>query len=166
MTPRPRLRTIELTAHRAAFRRTLTWVIIAASVVAGVGYMLPAHQLTDEEGFHSNYNDGGPLSLVVLAAVVVVAFALRRFRLGSGMITGVVGIVGVFGALIPVLLAHLLSGVEESYGELVFAAGELTLLFTSATLIVVEPILYILERRRIVREARPAELPVATIHSR
>lgn len=140
--------------------------MMAASVIAGVGYVLPAHQLKHEESFHSNYADGGPLPLIVLAAVLGTTFALRRFRLGSGVITGAVGVVGVFGSLIPVVLAHFLSSYEEGVGELVFAVGELGLLFTSATLLVVEPILYILERRRIVHEARPAELPVAKIASR
>lgn len=139
---------------------------MAAAVVAGVGYVLPAHRLRYEKTFHSNFADGGIISLVVLAAVIVAAFALRKRRLGAGVITGVIGVAGVFGSIVPVVLAHFLSRVEEGYGEMVFALGEITLLFTSAALVVIEPILYVLERRRIERESRPATLPVATIVSR
>ena len=155
-----------MTAHRAAFRRTLTWLIVLGAVVAAVGYLLPAHRVFDEDRVHSNYADGGIVPLLIWALVAVIAVTCRKFRLGSGMATGAVAAGGAIAALMPVVLVHFLSRTEEHYGEMVFALGELTLLGIGATLFVVEPILYVLERRRIERDARPPGLPVATLRAR
>ena len=163
---RPGLRTIDLTSHRAAFRRTATYVMIAAALVAAVGYVLPAHRLENYADFHSNLHDGSVISLFVLGAVAVIAYALRNLRLGSGMITGIAGAAGAIGALLPVFLVHLFSHYDVGYGDNMFWLGELVLFFTGLTLLVAEPLLYVFERRRIERDARPAELPMAAVVSR
>jgi len=142
-----------------------TFVMIAAALVAAVGYVLPAHRLNGDADFHSNFHDGGVLSLVILGAVAVIAYALRNLRLGSGMITGIVAAAGAFCALMPVVLAHLLSSYEHGYGESMFVIGELVLFFGGLALVAAEPLLYVLERGRIERDARPAELPRAAVVS-
>ncbi len=140
--------------------------MIAAALVAAVGYVLPAHRLQGEADFHSNFHDGGVISLFILGAVAVIAYALRNLRLGSGMITGVIGAAGAFFALMPVILAHFLSSYDEGVGQGIFIIGELALFFSGLVMLVGEPVLYVLERRRIERDSRPAELPVAAVVSR
>jgi hypothetical protein len=163
---RPGLRTFDLTSHRASFRRTLSFAMIGAAIVAAIGYVLPAHRLEGDTAFHSNFDDGGVLSILILAAVAAIVFALRKLRFGSGMISGVVSAGGALAAIVPVVLAHLFSSSEDGYGETVFAVGVLALFFTGLVSLFAEPLLYVLERRSKERALRPAPLPIATIASR
>jgi hypothetical protein len=158
---RQRLRTIRLTGARAIIRSTSFLAIAIAAVVAGIGYVLPAHRLASDAHFHSNAADGGPLPLVVLAFVAAAAVLLRRLRIGAGMLTGMIGAGGAIAAVAPVLLAHLFSSVEATYGDHMFALGLLGMFFVGIALLIAEPILYVLERRSIQRAALPAPLPVA-----
>lgn len=132
-----------------------------SAAVAAVGYVLPAHRVPDYGSIHSNAADGGPLPLLVAAFVFTMALVLRRYRLGAGIAAGVIGAAGAIGAVAPVVLAHLFQHVEVHYGENVFAAGVLGMFFIGAALMIAEPVLYLLERRRIEQASRPAPLPVA-----
>ena len=159
---RPRLRSIELTGPRALIRTIAFYALLICSLAAAIGYVAPAHRLRDEH-FHSNFDDGGIGSLLVLVALGVGVFLLRRMRFGGGMIAGVVAAGGAVLALAPVLLAHFLSSPEYAWGEHLFAIGELGLFFGGAALLLAEPVLYLLERRRIERASRPAPLPAARV---
>lgn len=162
MQERPRLRTIELTEGRELARKLTLGALPVFAVIAALGYVLPAHRLEHEWVFHSNFSDGGPASLLVLAGVVLCTGLLfRHGRFGAGMGAGVLGMLGAVLALAPVFLVHMFSHVDHSYGESLFAIGELGLFFTGAAVLVVEPIVFLLERRRIVRASMPVELPVA-----
>jgi hypothetical protein len=101
------------------------------------------------------------LPLVALAIVIVAALMLRRLRLGAGVVAGVLGAGGAFAAVAPVVLTHLFRTPELAYGEDVFMVGVLGLFFIGVAFAVVEPILYVLERRSVERASRPAPLPMA-----
>ena len=161
MQDRPKLRTIELTQGRALFRRIVLGALPVLAVVAALGYVLPAHQIDPVQGFHSNFHDGGPLSLFVLGGVAVATMLLGRIGFGAGFGAGVAAMIGAVIALAPVFLVHLFQHVEQGPGETLFALGELGLFFTGAIAIIAEPIVYLFERRRIVRATLPAELPTA-----
>jgi ABC-type spermidine/putrescine transport system permease subunit II len=162
---RPGLRTFDLTSRRASVRQALTYVMLSAALVAAVGYVLPAHRLDGDAGFHSNFADGGVLPVILLGFAAAVVFALRKLRFGAGMISGIVSGAAAFFSVVPVILIHMFDSYEEGYGEALFAVGVLALFASGVLSLVVEPVLYVLERRRIERDARPAALPVATIAS-
>jgi hypothetical protein len=161
MQLRESLAKIDLTGPRRTFRRISTWAITGFAAIGTLGYVLPAHEI--HGSWHSNYADGGPFTLVVLAIVIAAALGLRNRQLGSGMVTGLLAIVGSVVALAPVLLVHLLSHVEHGAGEGLFAIGELGLFFGGFAMLVSEPILYVLERRFRLRMRQPRlpRLPVA-----
>jgi hypothetical protein len=181
VTTRPRLRSLDLTGPRATIRRTAFIALIASAVVAAIGFVLPAHRLVyvpssgayidlgaqpGETSFHSLLADGGPLSIVaLLTAAAFVAMLMRSRRLGAGMLAGLLAAGGAVLAIGPIILVHLFSKYETAIGNHLFAIGELVLLFVGAGLVIAEPILYLLERRRIERASRPAPLPVARIAS-
>jgi hypothetical protein len=170
---RPRLRAIVLSGPRRAVRRAGFIAIAVAAVVTAVGYLLPAHRLvyarglfdqTGEATFHSNAADGGPMPLVALATVCVLALVLRGRRwLGAGMLAGALGAGGAVLSVLPVLLVHLLSSHELAIGEHVFVFGVFGLFIASSAHFLVEPVLFVLERRRLEQAARPAPLPVAVV---
>ncbi|HEY5925797.1 MAG TPA: hypothetical protein VIV11_29120 [Kofleriaceae bacterium] len=165
MQERPGLRAIELSGAAAWCRRITLGALPVFAAIGALGYVLPAHQLSYDEPFHSNYADGGPWSLVVLAAVAVSTFLLRKRGFGAGIAAGVTAMGGAVWAVAPVLLAHMFQNPTDGPGELVFALGILGLFFVGAIAFIAEPILYVLERRRIVRATLPAELPVARVFS-
>lgn len=160
-TKRPRLTEVTLTGPRALLRNALGWALVGIPVIAAIGYLLPAHQLRDG-AVHSNYADGGIASLLVLLAACAVALTLRRRRFGAGMLSGGIALVAAVGALAPVLLVHLLQDMTAFYGEGVFAVGIIGLFCSGAALLFAEPILYLLERRKITRELEPV-VPVARL---
>ena len=162
---RPRLRTIELSGAAGWCRRIALGALPVFAAIGALGYVLPAHQLSYDEPFHSNFADGGPLSLIVFAAVAVCTFLLRGRRFGAGMLSGLIAMGGAVCALAPVLLVHMFQNPTEGPGELLFVLGLLGLFFVGAAALIAEPILYLLERRRIERAAQPAELPVARVFS-
>lgn len=164
MTERLRLHRVKLTGNRAGLRRMLIGSLALFAVIGAVGYVLPAHRVGSDTAFHSNFADGGPLSLLVLMAAGVSVLLLRKRGLGAGAASGLIASVGAVIAVAPVLLAHLFSHIEEGIGEPVFALGVLGMFFLGATTLVAEPVLYVIERRRIERALRPAPLPVARIH--
>jgi hypothetical protein len=100
---------------------------------------------------------------IVLAVVSVLALVVRGRRwLGAGMFAGVLGAGGAVLTVLPVLLVHLFSRHETAIGEYVFGFG--ALFIASAAHFLAEPILFLLERRRLEQAARPAPLPVAVVH--
>lgn len=149
-----------LTGPRATIRNIGFYAVAALAAMSAIGYLLPAHRL-EGETFHSNAADGGPFPLVALSIVVVAALLLRRLHLGAGMIAGILGAGGAFACVIAVLLRHMFSSPEIAYGEHVFALGVLGSFFVGIAFVIAEPILYVLERRRVERASRPAPLPVA-----
>jgi hypothetical protein len=160
---RMRLLDVRLVGAAALFRSFMFWCLAALAAIGALGYVMPAHRVRGDIEFHSNYADGGPFSLLVFALVIGVALALRRHRFGAGMIAGATASVGAVLALGPVFLVHFLSTVEDGPGEVLFAMGVLGCFFGGAIALVAEPILYVVERRRLEREAAPPSLPVARI---
>jgi len=173
---RPRLRAIDLTGGRAALRLTLFITTAIAAIVALIGYVLPAHRLeyvpptgawldltaqAGETSFHSNLADGGWLPLFILPVVAIGLFVLRRLRFGAGFFAAVLGGGGALLVVSPVLLVHMFSKYETAAGEGVFQLGLLVLFVASCALLVAEPAVYLLERRRIIRASQPAPLPTA-----
>jgi hypothetical protein len=181
VTTRIRLRTLELTGPRALARRSAFIAIVGSAVVAAIAFALPAHRLVyvpssggyldlaaqpGETAFHSLLDDGGPLSMVALFTVAAFALMLMRSRrLGAGMLAGLLSAGGAVLAIGPIILVHLFSKVESAIGADLFAIGELVVFFGGVALVIGEPILYLLERRRIERASRPAPLPVARLAS-
>lgn len=166
MHPKLRLVSLELSGARRILRATTTWLIVTCASVAAIGYLLPAHDLLDGNGWHANIHDGGWFPLAALVLVIGATLALRNRRLGSGMLTGVLAIGGAIGALVPVVLVHFLEKMDTGIGEHVFAAGILGLLLSGAVTFFAEPILYIVERGSRIRELRarlPQQLPVARV---
>lgn len=120
---------------------------MAGSAVAFAGYLLPAHRREHDEHFHSNFADGGAIPLVVLAAAFVLAALLRTKKIGAGMIAGVLSFGAAIGAVIPVVLVHLFESMRWGIGENIYATGIGTLFFGGALFVVLEPALYLLQRR-------------------
>jgi hypothetical protein len=142
-------------------RRTGFVAIAVLALVVAVGYLLPAHRLENAGYFHSNAADGGPMPLLALAIVIVAALLLRKLRLGAGIVAGVLGAAGAFAAVAPVVLAHMFRSPELGYGEDVFVVGVMGLFIVGVAFAIVEPIVYVLERRRVERASRPVALPMA-----
>lgn len=161
MQERRRLARIELAGGRAGLRRVLSWGIVTLAAIGAFGYVLPAHRVDDARAFHSNFFDGGPMPLFVFAAIALAAYALRRGRLGAGIATGVIATGGAVLALMPVFLKHFLAHVEHAYGEDLFAVGILGLFFGGAATAIIEPILYVTQRRALERE--DPQFPVARL---
>jgi hypothetical protein len=174
---RRRLRSIALTGRRGLVRRAGFLVVGAAAVVAAIGYVLPAHRLVyvprragvfdlaaqpGATAFHANYADGGVLPLLALAIAAVAALLLRRCRwLGAGVIAGVAGASAAVVTVMPLILVHMFSRYETASGEHLFACGVVGLFVAGCALVVVEPLLFVLERRHLARRTRPAPLPLA-----
>jgi hypothetical protein len=155
--------TIELTGWRRKIRVGTCIAISVVAAIAAAGYLLPAHHLYSAQA-HSNFADGGPLPLLALAIVGIMTPWLARRRFGAGVIAGVLGAAAAIFSCVLLILAHFLSDVTYDYGELVFWLGLFALFGLGCLMLVVEPVVYLLERRRIVRVAQPAPLPVARIH--
>ncbi len=176
MPDRPRLTTLDLTGWRKTLRLTLFFAIAGSAALALLGYFLPAHRaayvpdtgawldLTSQPGaehFHSNFADGGLLPVPVLALAAIVAFLLRRLRFGVGFAAAVVGAGAAVLSVGAVLFAHLFSRHETTIGEPVFGLGVVVLFCTSCALFIVEPVVHLLEKRRLIAAALPAPLPRA-----
>jgi hypothetical protein len=155
--------------------------LVGAAVMAAIGYVLPAHRLVyvpssggyfdlaaqpGEAHFHSLLDDSSPVAiLVLLAAAAFIAGLMRTRRLGTGMFAGVLGTGGAILAIIPTILVHLFSRYESGIGDHMFILGVLLMFFVGIALFIAEPVMFLLERRRIERASRPAPLPVATVVS-
>lgn len=176
MPDQPRLTTLDLTGWRKTLRLVLFFAIAGSAALALLGYLLPAHRAAyvpdsgawldlssqpGEEHFHSNYADGGPMPIFVLALAAAVAVLLRKLRFGVGFATGVVGAGASVLAVGAVLLAHMFSRQESSIGEPVFVVAVIALFVTSCALLIVEPVVHILEKRRLIAASLPAPLPRA-----
>ena len=161
MQERLSLSATKLTGARALVRRCLLTALPVFAVIGAIGYVLPAHDLQNGEGAHSNFDDGGIWSLLVFAGIALCTHLLRQRRFGAGTVAGLVAAGGAAMAIGPVLLEHMFRDVTNLYGEALFEISILGLLFVGAATFVAEPVLYVVERRRIERAAKPAELPVA-----
>jgi len=136
--------------------RTLLFVgIVAAAVIGAIGYGLPAHRIGSDEGFHSNYADGGPAPFFTFAAAAACAAAMWRRRWGAGLVVGFTAMVAAFFSLLPVLLVHMFSTVEHASGEDLYDLGVVGLIGLGLATIVAEPILYRGQRRQLERDVDP-----------
>jgi hypothetical protein len=136
----------QLVGVRSWIRRGGFAVMMALASIATVGYLLPAHSV-EGQPWHSNLDDGGPMPVFVLAGLFALATVLRNKRFGAGILVGVLAPVAAVIALSPVFLAHLLSHVDTGIGEHLFALGEIGLFFGGVVFAIVEPILYVTQRR-------------------
>ncbi len=163
MNERRRLLQVELEGPRAWVRGFWFWSVMMMSAIGGIGYLLPAHRLANED-WHSNYADGGVLPLISFGVVLLVAALLRKKKLGAGMLTGVIATAGAVVAVIPVILVHLFSHVETGLGEGLFGAGVFALAFGGAIMLIAEPLLYWTQRRSLERRDPPQViLPMARV---
>jgi hypothetical protein len=163
MQQRLRLSDTKLTGARALVRRCLLTALPVAAVVGAIGYVLPAHDMQNGEPAHSNFADGGVWSLFIFAATALCTYLLSKRGFGAGIVAGFVAAGGGAMALGPLVLEHLMQHVNNLAGETIFAIGLLGLFCIGAAALVAEPLLFVVERRRIERAAKPAELPVARI---
>jgi hypothetical protein len=151
--------------------------LAVAAAATAIGYVLPAHRLVyvphsggwldlaaqpGEPSFHSLLHDGGGLPLLGLLVVFLTALLVRKRGLGAGMLAGVLAVGGAFLAIVPLILVHLFARYESGIGDLVFGLGLFGTFIGGCVMTVSEPILYVLERRRIERTTRPMKLPRAT----
>ncbi len=175
---RTALKTLSLTGPHKAIRSTIFLVIAVAAAVTAIGYILPAHRLVyvppsggwldlgaqpGESSFHSLLSDGDALPLLVLPFVTVAALLLRTRRFGAGMLAGALSVGAAVVTIAPLILVHLFERYEAGFGADVFALGWLGTFFGGCALFLAEPVLFLLERRRIERANRPAPLPRATV---
>lgn len=164
MRMRRQLSRLELVGARAVIRRIAFVLVALFAVLTAVAYLLPAHRLRYEQTFHSNFDDGGPGALIVLALVLAAWAVTRNRRYGAGYLLGLASVGGAIGALVPVFLEHLLASVSEGFGEYVFAIGILGMFFVGFGLLVLEPILYVGQRRQLERDVDP-QFPIARVVS-
>ncbi len=156
---RTRLGDVKLTGVRSWLRRGSFAVTMALAVIGFFGYLLPAHSV-DGGIWHSNFADGGPLPLVVFGGFCAIAAVLRTRGLGAGMLTGVLAVAAAIASVVPVLLVHLFSHVDQGPGELMFALAAIGLFFGGAVFLIAEPILYWSQRR-----ANERVLPIARVYA-
>jgi hypothetical protein len=173
---RTSLRSISLNGYRNSVRSTLVSVLAGTAALAGVAYLLPAHRLVyvpssggwldlsqpGEASFHSLFHDGGGLPLFAMVCVAIAALLVRKSGLGTGMFTGALAAGGAVLAVMPLIFVHMFSRYESAIGDATFAIGLLGTFFVGCALFIAEPILYVLERRRIEQVTRPSPLPRAT----
>lgn len=162
---RRRLRTLELTGARAVIRRVLFAGVPVLALIGGIGFVLPAHRVRDEPEFHSNYADGGPASLLVFAGLIAVWWFLRRKRHGAGYLIGVIATGGAVLSVLPIFLNHMFQKVETGPGEGLFGVGVLGLFGLGLVIALVEPILYLGQRRQLERDVDPQFPTARTIRS-
>jgi hypothetical protein len=147
MELRESVRKIDLTGGRRLVRQVSMWMIGAFTALGALGYVMPVRGT-------SFCSSGGVFALAVFAVVGIAAVGLRNRHLGSGIITGVLATVGSLLALGSVLFAK--AGAIE-----LFMMGEAGLFFGGGVMVVLEPILYLLERRHRRETQWPRPLPVA-----
>lgn len=160
---RRKLWTLELSGPRRYVRAAVFWVLAIVTAVSALGYVLPAHRLRDELEFHSNLADGGIVPLLALGAAAILTFVLRTRRFGAGFAAGISTFVCAALAIMSVFLAHFLSRVEYGIGEWMFAFSALGTVAVSVVLLVVEVMVFVLERRARERAEAPAALPTARV---
>ena len=128
--------------------------IAVFATIGGVGYLAPAHRLPSEP-FHSLLADGGVGPLIAFGALVGILAALFRRGFGVGFVGGALAVLAAVLAVAPVLLVHLLGGVETSYGDSVFDVGVIGTFLGGCALIIVEPIVFVGQRRALELEDPP-----------
>ncbi len=143
---RKRLVETRLVGVRSVIRTGGFALMVVLAVVGFAGYLLPGHSV-DGGAMHSNYADGGAWPLVVYAVFGVLAAHLRTRGCGAGMLTGVLAIGAAIGGVLPVLLTHLFSDVQNGFGDAMMVVASLGLFFGGAVLLIAEPILYVTQRR-------------------
>jgi hypothetical protein len=143
---RKRLSETRLVGARSAIRAGAFLVMLGLAVIGFAGYLLPAHSV-DGGAWHSNFEDGGAWSLVVFGVFGVLAAHLRTRGFGAGMLTGVLAIATAIASLVPVILVHFMSHVDNGPGEVMMAISVLGLAFGGVALLIVEPVLYLTQRR-------------------
>lgn len=139
---KPPTEPVVLVGRRRSIHLALPLAICVSSIAAALGYVVPAHQLNGAGPMHSNWADGGALSLVILAIVATAALVLRGRRFGSGMLAGAIAMLGAALALGPVLVTHLIVHVEHGIGQHLFNAGIVATFVSGAALAIGEPLLY------------------------
>lgn len=122
-------------------------LLLALAVLGFAGYVTPAHTVNGGT-WHSNYDDGGAMPLLVLAAFgVVVAHLRTRVGLGAGMLAGLLGPVTAVLVLKPVFLVHMFADVQTGLGDLMMLISVMGLFLGGLAMMIAEPILYATQRR-------------------
>ena len=160
---RTRIRDVELTGTRMCVRWGGFALLVLLAAVGFLGYLLPSHRMADGS-LHSNFDDGGVFSLVVFLAFGVITALLSKRGLGAGILAGVLAVPAAIASVAPIVLTHLFQEVRTDYGEGVFAVGVIGLFCAGVVFAIVEPILYVLQRRANERAAKPS-LPVARVYA-
>jgi hypothetical protein len=161
MNERPRLRKIELEGPYAWVRNTWFFMVMALSTIGSIGYVIPGH-IVNHHDLHSNFADGGPWALIVFGVVFAAAALLRQYKLGAGMLTGVLASAGAIASVVPMVLVHFLSEVQSSIGDHLFGVAVIGLFFGGLLMVIAEPLIYVAQRRSLERSQLP-RIPAARI---
>lgn len=153
------LHLIELTGWRRVLRQAAFFAVIGSGLVAIVAYFLPAvhrnldwdHPSPDAE-FLSHYAGDGVIPVVVLVSIVLSVTLLRKRTWGAGFAALAVVIVGSFFAIMPAAMGVLFQG-ETAWGDAVYVCALETMVIASIALAVVEPVVFLLQRRRLSTES-------------
>jgi hypothetical protein len=161
---RRRLIDVELRKRGRRVRAILFGCLVASSTLTLASYFLPAHATEFQSTYHSNLDDGGYIPLLVLVAFTGLSALLSQSsRFGAGMIAGLLGAGVGFGELARFILAHLLMRVYPIYGDILHGIGTLGMFWFGMSLLVAEPILFLVERRRLERTEQ--HVPIARVVS-
>lgn len=143
---RKRLSETRLVGVRSTIRGGAFVVMLLLAAIGFAGYLLPAHSV-DGGAWHSNFADGGAWPLVVFGVFGLLAAHLRTRGFGAGMLTGVLAIAAAIASMVPVILVHLMSHVDNGPGEVMMAISVLGLFFGGFAFLIAEPVLYLTQRR-------------------
>ena len=143
---RRRLIEIELSPGSRAVRRVLFWAIAVCGAIATITYLIPSHKLQYEYESHSDFSDSGYIPLLGLAGVTVLVAWLSRRRFGAGMIAAVVGAIAAFLEAARTIFTHLFSSPISHAPEIVHLIVLVAMFGASVVLLVLEPVLYLVER--------------------
>lgn len=159
--PRRRcLRELSLTGGRRVIRQGLLAILAFASLLSAAGF---AFGLERARPFMSEIGPWRPwhsfaleaFGVPVMAPILVAAAARWAWRGGfpRGMLVLVIAIAEAVVLLVLALTVHLLDEqVEGTFAQRIAAYAQLAMVATAAAIFVVEPLVFILERRRLENE--------------
>jgi hypothetical protein len=156
LPPRRKLGAIELTGGRRSRRETLLYAMMSGSIVALALLYVPSHAFRDDElkrysDVHSYGADLGALAPIALVAVAALALLVRRRGCGTGIVAGLLAMAVAFFTAIAAAMAHFLSNTHDRDVSSYFFAALAVVFFAGVAEVVLEPLAFVHERRRLER---------------
>jgi len=169
---------VELSGARRRVRQCLLYGLVLSGVVATLTYFLPGHRVIIEGParhgtrtptdlpLHSVADDLGAIWVLGFAAAIVTSLVAAHGakRLPVPALAGLFAILFGVITLVAGFLAHTLSTLETVGAGVVLRNAQIAMVTLGAVVIVADPVLRVLERRRHRRQSSVPDLPAARVH--